>query len=276
MAAQQVLQRGETCTHPVQVKKGRSTCTGIAFGDTAMVMLSLAPHGMEDVPSSVKAELESHGKRLGFSDVLVVDCHNAMGKHVAEEDRVALAESAKQCLDDLKKQPQQEFRVGFASVEDERGAAFSSQELGQSGIAAIAIAAGSKKYAIGWADSNNMANSLRDVITTSVSDGISMLEVCTSDTHSTSGKRTREGYFPLGTTDDNARITAAFQAVSRAAAAQANDPCSFELVKSSTTVKVMGSKQFEDYSSALDSSMNVTKVFLGITAATYIAMLVLS
>jgi hypothetical protein len=38
----------------------------------------------------------------------------------------------------------------------------------------------------------------------------------------------------------------------------------------------MGKKQFEDYSSALDRSMDVTKIFLGVTFATYIAMLVLS
>jgi hypothetical protein len=38
----------------------------------------------------------------------------------------------------------------------------------------------------------------------------------------------------------------------------------------------MGKQQFEDYSSALDRSMNVTKVFLGITVATYIAMLIFS
>jgi hypothetical protein len=50
----------------------------------------------------------------------------------------------------------------------------------------------------------------------------------------------------------------------------------FELAHAQSTVKVMGKQQFEDYSSALDRSMNVTKVFLGITVATYIAMLIFS
>ena len=103
-----------------------------------------------------------------------------------------------------------------------------------------------------------------------------MLEVCTSDTHSTSGKRTREGYFALGMTEGIDKITSAFEAVSKKAAEQAQDFCSFELARSSSTVRVMGKKQFEDYSRALDGSMNVTKVFLGVTAATFIAMLVLS
>jgi hypothetical protein len=38
----------------------------------------------------------------------------------------------------------------------------------------------------------------------------------------------------------------------------------------------MGTKQFEDYSAALDKSMNVTKICLAATTATFIAMLVLS
>jgi hypothetical protein len=38
----------------------------------------------------------------------------------------------------------------------------------------------------------------------------------------------------------------------------------------------MGTQQFEDYSKALDKSMDVTKVFLGVTIGVYIAMLVMA
>jgi hypothetical protein len=38
----------------------------------------------------------------------------------------------------------------------------------------------------------------------------------------------------------------------------------------------MGKKQFEDYSLALDRSVKVTKIFVAITVASFIAMLVLS
>ena len=50
----------------------------------------------------------------------------------------------------------------------------------------------------------------------------------------------------------------------------------FELASAQSTIKVMGQRQFEDYSKALDKSMSVTKVFVAITVATYIAMLILS
>jgi putative membrane protein len=266
---------GRTCSAPVQVKINNSTSTGIAFGNTAMVMLSLAPTGMEDIPRSVSSELESFGATIGFSDVLVVDCHNAMGNHLNDSDRNDLIASAKQCLDQLKNQPQKHFKVGFASLDDVDHRMQRTDELGQGGLAVLVISIDNKNYVIAWADSNNMENSARDYIVSRIKDNATMLEICSSDTHSTSGKRTREGYFALGTTMDLDKIATAYiQLCSKAtelAAASA-----FEFTCAQSAIKVMGREQFQDYSSALDRSVNVTKIFIAITVASFIAMLVLS
>ncbi len=271
----ETAQRGETCTHPTQVRIGKSTATGIAFGKTAVVMLSLAPYGMEDIPPSVRVELESHGSGLGFSSVLVIDCHNAMGRQLEDADKDALLLSAKQCLDELISQLQEKFMIGFAARTDEE-VAIAPGELGQSGIAVMAIRVGNRTYSFGWADSNNMENSLRDQITAKVAGEIAMLEVCTSDTHSTSGTRTREGYLALGSGGRTSNIVDYFAATARSAAERAAEFCSFEYGRVLSPVKVMGKKQFEDYSGALDSSMNLTKIFVGVTIAVYIAMLFFS
>jgi len=268
-------EKGRMCSEPVQVKINNSTSTGIAFGDTAMVMLSLAPTGMEDIPRSVSSELESFGATIGFSDVLVVDCHNAMGKHLNDSDRNDLIASAKQCLDQLKKQPQKHFKVGFASLDDVDHRMQRTDELGQGGLAVLVISIDNKNYVIGWADSNNMENRARDYIVSRIKGNATMLEICSSDTHSTSGKRTREGYFALGTTMDLDKIATAYiqlcyKATELAAAS------AFELTWAQSAIKVMGRKQFEDYSSALDRSVNVTKIFIAITISSFIAMLVLS
>jgi putative membrane protein len=147
--------------------------------------------------------------------------------------------------------------------------------LGQGGLAVLVISIDNKNYVIGWADSNNMENRARDYIVSRIKDNATMLEICSSDTHSTSGKRTREGYFALGTTTDLDKIATAYiQLCSKAtelAAASA-----FELTYAQSAIKIMGRKQFEDYSSALDRSVNVTKIFIAITVANFIAMLVLS
>jgi putative membrane protein len=120
-----------------------------------------------------------------------------------------------------------------------------------------------------------MEKSLRDKVISKVNGDVTMLELCSSDTHSTSGKRTREGYFALGTTSSAGEIADAYSQLCAKAAGRAAIS-TFELATAQSTIKVMGKQQFEDYSSALDRSMGVTKVFVAITVAIYIAMLVLS
>ncbi len=172
-----VEEKGDTCSAPVQVRVNNSTSTGIAFGNTAMVMLSLAPTGMEDIPRSVSRELETFGGTIGFPCVLVVDCHNAMGKHLNDFDRNDLIASAKQCLDKLKRLPQKQFKVGFASLDDVNYVMDRTEELGQGGLPALVINTDNKNYAIGWADSNNMENTARDYIVSKVSGKVTMLEI---------------------------------------------------------------------------------------------------
>jgi putative membrane protein len=267
--------KGDTCSLPIQVRINNSTSTGIAFGNTAIVMLSLAPKGMEDIPRTVNTELESFGTAIGFSDVLVVDCHNAMGRPLDDSNRDDLIASAKQCLGHLKKQPQKHFKVGFASLDDIDYKMVQTDELGQGGLAALVLSTDNKNYAIGWADSNNMENRARDYIVSKTNSNATMLEICSSDTHSTSGKRTREGYYALGTTTSLDKISTAYNMLCSKATDVAAE-ATFELGSVQSTIKVMGKKQFEDYSGALDRSVNVTKIFIGITIASFIAMLVLS
>ena len=268
--------KGDTCSAPIQVRINNSTSTGIAFGNTAIVMLSLAPLGMEDIPRAVSSQLESFGTAIGFSDVLVVDCHNAMGKRLDDSNRNDLIASAKQCLDQLKKQPQKNFKVGFASLDDVDYRVDRTDELGQGGLAVLLLRIENKNYVIGWADSNNMENTARDYIVSKINNSnATMLEICSSDTHSTSGKRTREGYFALGTTSSLEKIATAYGHLCFKAAEVAAES-TFELAWAQSAIKVMGKKQFEDYSSALDRSVNVTKIFIAITIASFIAMLALS
>ena len=268
-------EKGDTCTVPVQVRINNSTSTGIAFGNSAIVMLSLAPAGMEDIPRSVSNELESFGSTIGFSDVLVVDCHNAMGKHLNDSDRNDLIASARQCLDQLRRRSQMRFKIGFASLDDIDHKMEPTEELGHGGLAVLVISIENKNYAIGWADSNNMENKARNRIVSKINDNATMLEICSSDTHSTSGKRTREGYFALGTTTNPDEIAKVYiKLCSKALEIAAGS--TFELSSAHSAIKVMGKEQFEDYSSALDRSVGVTKVFLAITVASFIAMLVLS
>lgn len=264
---------GNTASEPVQIKQGNATATAIAFGRSAFVMLSLAPKGTEDIPQQVRQELESHAATLGFG-LLVADCHNAMGGDLGDADRADMVAAAKECLDRLHGSQQYKFSAGFSSLDDVPHALGGAAELGQSGISVVALRINGNDYTIGWADANNMENALRDRIVSAVA-GMKMLEVCTSDTHATSGKRTREGYFALGTASSQDAIANAYSDMCVAASSRL-EPATFETLLASSKVKVMGEKQFEDYSAALDRSMNITKGFIGMTLAVFVAMQVLA
>lgn len=197
-----------------------------------------------------------------------------MGKHIDDKDKADLLFAATGCLDELKGREQHGFSAGFAGIDASSPLARSS-ELGQAGLAVLALSIGGRSYAIGWADSNNMENSVRDrVIARAAAEGVTMLEVCSSDTHSTSGKRTREGYFALGSTEDPDLIAGAYLQMCNSAIKDARK-CRFDLASATSEVKVMG-EQFGDYSAALDRAMTITKVFVGTTFAAFIVMQILA
>ena len=272
-----VTQRCETSTVPFQNRIGKSTATGIIFGDTAMVILSMAPVGMEDVPESIRIALEKYSSHLGLKHILVVDSHNAMGEDLKKSDFEGLLSAGKNCLKELINAPQYEFKVGFANMDDiSYNPTRLKEELGQSGLATIVFEINGNQYVIGWADSNNMHNDLRDnVITKLARNGIQTLELCTSDTHSTSGKRTRHGYHALGNISKHEEIAEIYLQLSKKSIEKATS-ARFELACKVSMIKVMGKRQFDDYALALNRSMNITKIFLAITSAVFVTMLIFS
>jgi len=101
-----------------------------------------------------------------------------------------------------------------------------------------------------------------------------MLEIITSDTHSTSGKRTRQGYYSLGDVTNHNLISNIFLDLSEKSQKD-SQPSRCQVFHIKSKVKLMGQDQFNRYSKALDKSMNISKVSLAITAIIYIVMLVM-
>jgi putative membrane protein len=268
-----VLDIANTCTEPLVIQVNRARVSGIAFGSVSVLLLSLSPHGMEDVPELIRREVETYAEQKGFDLALVIDSHNSIGKHLSEDDSADMLKACKIALDELKMKPQFNFECGFCHS-SETGA--SASDVGPAGMSVIAIKVNGKLFGIGWADGNNMVKNLRENILQDLSlHGVSMLEVCTSDTHFTSGRaRNLTGYFTFGSLSSFDAVgkwylDMAKRAIERIAAA------TYEVSHTTSNVKVMGAEQFSDYSTALDRALNITKVSLGITVATYIAMLVI-
>jgi putative membrane protein len=281
-----VTDTATTCTQAFQTKKERFVVTGIAFGEVVVIVLSTSSGGMEDVPAEVSSSLQEHARCLGFSKALVVDSHNAMGGPLSSEERQTLSLCAKESLYKIRGAQQYHFGIGYSTslysekisdkVNETRSQTNAEEDIGQGGMAVLAIKVNHQKYAIGWADSNNVDNNIRNEILTQLGPrGLNMLEICTSDTHYTSGKRTKEGYYPLGSITHVKELTDQFKMLTLDAFNDIKE-CTMSLLSVNSEIKVMGKGQFDDYSKALDRSMNLTKIFLAISGLLTLSMFLLT
>ena|SRR5215467_1232405 len=273
---QDYIAKHQMCSIPCQVQVSSFTATGLKFGDTVMLLLSRAPEGMDDLSDGVLQQLETYSRLLGFNNILVIDCHNALGSQLSQTNYESLLDAGRKCLEELSRSQEFSFRIGFANLCDISYDMDSlKDDLGGSGLATMAIEVNAHYYVIGWADSNNMDNTLREQLVSFMSErGIQLLEVCTSDTHATSGKRTRQGYFAFGSITRPKIAAEIFYLLARKSI-ESLTPSIFELASIKTKVRVMGKKQFDEYAVALNKSLFLTKIFVLTTVSIFIATLIL-
>ncbi len=263
---------GNGCTFPFQTKSNDFTLTCMDFKNSVIMIVS-KDSGMEDLPTSIREKIEQNAKELGFSDIMLVDAHNALGKKISSEEETILCDFASSSLKKLKGQQYHSYKIGYANS---KASGFKFIELGGAGIGVLDIQINNENHLVGWSDSNNLVNGLRERILSELNEqGFNMLEICSSDTHSSSGKRTRQGYYALGNVTSYKDIISAFKEISQKAISSTTSS-SFSFLDSYSQIKLMGRDQFDNYAAALNKSMNITKVSLGITVALYIMMLVIS
>ena len=256
----QVKEEGVKCTEPVVVQINKARVTGMLFGNNPLLLLSLSPHGMEDIPSYMKKEIEQYGKNRNFTKIMTVDCHNAMGEEISQDDGEDMLKAAKSCLDSLITKESFLIEFGYANTKDMD---VWTEDLAKGGLGMTCLKINNKKYFLGWADANNMENGVREKIIEKFSnEGFNLLEICTSDTHYAAVKaRNRNGYYQLGLITGADKLSKWFMEI--AENAQSNmTSAKYEILENETEVKVMGQSIYEDYSKALENSLKITKIFV--------------
>lgn len=268
-----IFKKGAMCTEPVTVQVNKARVIGILFEKTAVLFLSLSPHGMEDVPNYIKKEIEQFASNRNFERILIVDCHNAMGEEILEPDSQDMLKAAKAALETLITKQNHQMEFGYANFDEMN---LTTPDLGPGGIGILCLKIDNSKYFLGWADANNMENGAREEIVNHFSkNGLVLLEICTSDTHySSTIVRTRTGYYPLGKITKAQDIADWYLKLAEQAEKKL-EPASFEILEHKTDVKVMGTEILEDFSGALDRSMKLSKVFMCGSMALFIASLFL-
>lgn len=274
LSKENLSEEENSVTEPVTVQINKARVVGILFGKTVLMLLSLSPHGMEDLPVQVKTEIEQYAKNRKYSRVLIADCHNAMGKEISNEDSQDMLKAAKSCLDTLITKDKYPCEFGYANTSKMN---LELPDLGKGGLGIVCLKINNKKYFLGWSDSNNMENGVREKIVADFeANNKSLLEICTSDTHYTPVKaRNKNGYYQFGLITDSEKISRWFLDIATEAEKEII-PGKFKIVESNTKVKVMGPKIFEDLGKTLDKSMIITKIMLILSVGIFVTSLFLT
>ena len=253
-------EEGLTCTEPVTVQINKARVIGLLFGNNPLLFLSLSPHGMEDIPSYMKTEIEQYAKNRNYSKPLIVDTHNAMGKEISQEDGENMLKAAKSCLDTLIGKESYPIEFGYANSEDMD---VWTEDLGMGGLGIMCLKIKDQKYFLGWADANNMENGVREKIVKNFADkNYNLLEICTSDTHFARVKaRNKNGYYHLGLITSADKLSNWMLEIAKNAENKITT-AKYEILENQTEVKIMGEGIYEDYSKALDNSLKITKGFM--------------
>ena len=269
----EIKEEGMKCTEPVVVQINKARVTGMLFGNNPLLLLSLSPHGMEDIPSYIKKEIEQYGKNRNFTKVMAVDCHNAMGEEISKEDGEDMLKAAKSCLDSLITKESFQIELGYANTNDMD---VWTEDLANGGLGITCLKINNKKYFLGWADANNMENGIREKIIENFSNnGYNLLEICTSDTHYAAVKaRNRNGYYQLGLITSGDKLSKWFMKIAENAQSSIK-LAKYEILENETELKVMGQSIYEDYSKALEKSLKITKIFVIASLGLFITSLFL-
>ena len=256
----EIKEKGMKCTEPVVVQINKARVTGILFGNNPLLLLSLSPHGMEDIPNYIKKEIEQYGNNRNYVKIMTVDSHNAMGEEISKEDGQDMLKAAKSCLDSLITKDSFPIEFGYSNTE---GMDVWAEDIGMGGLGITCLKINNKKYFLGWADANNMENGIREKIIENFSnEGHNLLEICTSDTHYAAVKaRNRNGYYQLGLITSGDKLSKWFIEIAEKAQLDIKS-AKYEILENETKVKVMGKSIYEDYSKALDNSLRITKIFV--------------
>ena len=260
LSKSRVSTKGVGCTEPVTAQINKARVVGIRLDDTALLFLSLSPHGMEDVPVILKTEIEQMAKNRNFRHALIADTHNAMGGEISQEDSQDLLTAAKNVLDILITKNNYPLQYGYANSQSMN---IQTNDLAGGGIGMLCLAFEQKKYFLCWADANNMENGVREEIIAHLeNNGCELVEMFTSDTHSTTmGVRNRNGYYELGSVTKSQKL--ADWCLSIAKQAEKNIATGkFEILENNAKVRIMGTGIFEHLSRALDNSLKMTKWFM--------------
>ncbi len=246
------LGEGSTCSAPITVTSNRALVSGLAFGDYPFLFLTLSPHGMEDFPREIKKPLEETASADGFKHLFLVDTHNSQGEEIEQEEAAEAVDAAEKALNSLRKSVQHPFKTGFAHSSELKETKLAG-DIGPAGVGVLILEVDGSKYTLLAIDANNARRGLREEIISRLKESkISILEICTSDTHINAGKvSTRQGYITLGDKTETDTLVDVARRLYDLADERLSES-RFDINCVDTDVRIVGGRLLKDVSQALD------------------------
>lgn len=185
---------------------GKATAMAQFFGDSVLVVCSLAPNPTDDIDSATGHAARQEAKTVGAADALFVDAHNCMEvgsglTHFGSRASYDVIEATKKAVDTARRQRVASINVGFAS---RHCTANPDGGLGPMGVQVAVVEAGGQKTAYVLFDGNNMECGLREKVIEAIRGTVDTAEVLTSDDHSVN--MTMGGFNPVGMKMDHASL----------------------------------------------------------------------
>lgn len=187
------------------------------FGDTALLLGSLAPQPTDDIDFATGYAAVLVAKESGAEEAVLVDAHNCIepgsGAVVfGSPECYALLDGVRRAVQEAQAGVGDGLRVGWgedtALVDAERG-------LGPNGIQAMVAQVDGQRTAYLLFDGNNMVPGLREEILEGVGDLVDEAEVLTSDNHVVNN--TLPGFNPVGWRQDREALVRAARRATEAA-----------------------------------------------------------
>lgn len=263
-----------TATPFVKFSNDLATASCQIFGDTCIIMLSLAPRTTEDLPQELSHIIRKEAEKHGITQCIVVNAHNSIDG-VVDYDKAleALKLVSSKCLDlaaSIEKKP---FKVGAATLLPE---VFRLEDgMGLGGITAFVIEVGVQKAVYLVIDGNNMVSGLREKILSKLKSlGIDDGEVLTTDTHSVNALTLNaRGYHPIGEVMSHEKlINHIIETVRSAMANLELAKFGYKSIKV-PNVKVIGHESLEKLCMLPDSTIRVAKkIIIPLFLATFLML----
>lgn len=258
---------------PITAQIGKARTTVFSLGTDAILTISFAPYGSDDLESNINQALGEVAKASGFS-LSVVDAHNS----IASNRALTTIDDAgwRNLFMRLASSAPMKFRLGHANS-GELGLG-SSDDLTVGGISVVEFEAAETKWVLALADANNAVPTLRGAIDSALeTNGFKLLEFCTTDSHDLAarGLTVTRGYLALGESTPVNKIVDVIVSLAKLAETRLSE-CACASAEMVSEEYTFGTKTLDEFASITQTSARFARRYSKMTAATILVLLLLA